>query len=259
MSRLKDKVALITGASSGLGRAIAARFAKEGARLILGDIDDAGGLATIAALPEAARANAHFRKLDVTSEADNEGAVADALSRFGKLDILVASAGIGIIGSVAELTQEQFERVISVNLTGVFLGAKYAFRAMKKDGGVMLALSSVAGLEGTPMIGGYGAAKAGVVQLMKTLALEGAKYRIRANVLCPAWTETPMVDAFVKSMGVDPDVGRQRLVQGIPLGRLGQPDDVANAALYLCSDEASFITGVMMPIDGGHTAGPLNR
>ena len=126
---------------------------------------------------------------------------------------------------------------------------------MQARGGSLLVMSSVAGLEGTPSLGAYGASKAGVLQLVKTLALEGARFGIRANAICPVWTDTPMVDAFIQLMGVGREAGRQRLLKDIPLGRLATPEDVAYACLFLASDESSFITGVTLPVDGGHTAG----
>ena len=256
MSRLQGKVAVITGASSGLGRAMAVRFAAEGAQLILGDVNEAGGQETLALIPEAQRAQARFRKLDVTSEADCEAAVKAAVETFGKLDIMVANAGIGAPGFIAQLKKEDFERVVAVNLTGVFLCAKHAFRAMQKTGGgSILTMASVAGLQGALGLGGYGPSKAGTVQLTQTLALEGARYQIRANVLAPVWTATPMVDQFVAGMKAPTDVGQARLVADIPLGRLGKAEEVAAAAVFLCSDEAAFITGVCLPLDGGHTAG----
>jgi NAD(P)-dependent dehydrogenase (short-subunit alcohol dehydrogenase family) len=171
------------------------------------------------------------------------------------LDIMVANAGIGAPGPIATLDRAAWDAVIAVNLTGVFLCAKHAFRAMRDHGGVILGTASVAGLEGTPALGPYGASKAGVVQLMGTVALEGARYGIRANALCPVWTQTPMVDAFVSGSRAPDDEARARLISGIPLGRLGDPSDVASAAVYLASDEASFITGVAFRIDGGHLAG----
>jgi NAD(P)-dependent dehydrogenase (short-subunit alcohol dehydrogenase family) len=145
--------------------------------------------------------------------------------------------------------------VRAVNLTGVFLCAKHAFAAMQQSGGAIIATASVAGLRGTPGLGAYGPTKAGVIQLVKTLALEGARYGIRANALCPVWTQTPLVDAFVSGNSrATPEEMRARLIAGIPLGRLGTPEDVAAAALFLASDEAAFITGVAFPIDGGSTA-----
>ena len=255
MGRLEGKVALVTGASSGLGRAAAVRFVREGARVVLGDVDRAGSEAALAELSPELRSNAFFQTLDVSKEEDCQAAVDAAAQRWGRLDIALANAGIGIPGPLATLARSDWERVLSVNLTGVFLTTRCAFRAMKTHGGSLLVMSSIAGLEGTPSLGAYGASKAGVLQLMKTLALEGARFGIRANAICPVWTDTPMVDAFIKTMGVGVQAGRERLLKDIPLGRLATPEDVANACLYLASDEASFVTGVTLPVDGGHTAG----
>ena len=258
MSRLQGKVALITGASSGLGRAIALRYAQEGASLVLGDINEVGGEETLRLMPPEARGRVRFRRLDVTQEPDCQGAVEEGVGVFGKLDVLVANAGIGAPGFLAQLKKEDFERVLAVNLTGVFLCAKHAFRAMQKSGGgTLLTMASVAGTEGTMTLGAYGPSKAGVIQLTQTLALEGARFNIRANALAPAWTQSPMVDAFVKGLRVGEEAGKARLTADIPLGRLGRPEEVAAAAVYLATDEASFITGVVLPIDGGHTAGRI--
>ncbi len=253
MPRLEGKVAVITGGASGLGRAMAVRFAAEGASVLAADVDEAGGRATLEAIGDQKRAA--FRRVDVTNEDDCVGAVAEAVERWGRLDVMVANAGIGAPGFIAQLTKEDFERVVAVDLTGVFLCAKHAFRAMRgSGGGSILATASVAGLRGTPGLGGYGPAKAGVVQLVKTLALEGARYNIRSNALCPIWTSTPMVDQFIAGARSDPDTITQRLLGDIPLGRFGAPDEVAAAAVYLASDEASFISGVAFPIDGGAMA-----
>jgi NAD(P)-dependent dehydrogenase (short-subunit alcohol dehydrogenase family) len=258
--RLHGKVAVITGASSGLGRAIALRFAAEGASLVLGDIDEAGGQATLAMLPEDARGRVRFRRLDVTDEADCEAAVADAVAAFGRLDVMVANAGIGAPGWIAQLDKKDFERVLAVNVTGVFLCAKHAIRVMAtRGGGTILVMSSAAALQGTPMLGGYGPSKAAVLQLVKTIAIEGARVNVRANALCPVWTETPMVNAFLDGLGVPPPDGRARFKADIPLGRLGKPEEVAAAAVYLASDEASFLSGVALPIDGGQTCGRVPR
>ncbi|HWE61129.1 MAG TPA: SDR family oxidoreductase [Chloroflexota bacterium] len=253
MARLAGKVAIITGGGSGLGRAMAERFVAEGASVLVADINEEAGQATVAALGEQ---HAAFQRVDVANEDDCAAAVAAARERWGRLDVMVANAGIGTFGFISRLPKEQWDRVLAVNLTGVFLCAKHAFGVMQESGGgVILATASVAGLRGTPGLGAYGPAKAGVIQLVKTLALEGARFKIRANALCPVWTQTPLVDAFVSgSRSAGPDEMRARLIAGIPLGRLGTPDDVAAAALYLASDEASFITGVAFPIDGGSMA-----
>jgi NAD(P)-dependent dehydrogenase (short-subunit alcohol dehydrogenase family) len=253
MPRLEGRVAVITGGGSGLGRAMAQRFVAEGASVLVADFNEDGGKATVEMIGD--NEHAAFQQCNVTSEEDCERVVAEAVSRWGKLDIMVANAGIGAPGPIATLDKAAWDAVIAVNLTGVFLCAKHAFRAMRDHGGVILGTASVAGLEGTPALGPYGASKAGVVQLMGTVALEGARYGIRANALCPVWTQTPMVDAFVAGSRAPDDEARARLISGIPLGRLGDPSDVASAAVYLASDEASFITGVAFRIDGGHLAG----
>ena len=259
MARLDGKVAVITGGGSGLGRAMAQRFAAEGAAVLIGDLNEAGAQETIAGITAAGgdATRAIATRMDVTSEADCAAIVADAVSRWGRLDIMVANAGIGAPAPIAMLELEAWESVMRVNLTGVFLCAKHAFRAMRQNdpsGGTILALASVAGMEGTPSLGAYGPSKAGVIQLVKTLALEGARYNIRSNALCPVWAATPMVDAFVANTKGGPEVGKERLTSTIPLGRLGAPADVANAALYLASDEAAFVSGVAFPVAGGHTA-----
>ncbi len=261
MGRLDGKVVTITGAASGLGRAMAIRFAAEGAALALGDLNEAGLQETVRMLDESGAstsAKVATRKMDVTSEDDCSALVADAVTRWGRLDVMVANAGTGAPAPIARQELADWDRVLRVNLTGVFLCAKHAFRAMTQNtpaGGTILALASVAGLEGTPGLGAYGVSKAGVIQLVKTLALEGARYNIRSNALCPVWIQTPMVDAFVANAQGGPEKGKERLASTVPLGRLGQPEEVASAALYLASDEAAFVSGIALPVAGGHTAG----
>jgi NAD(P)-dependent dehydrogenase (short-subunit alcohol dehydrogenase family) len=259
MGRLEGKAALVTGGGSGLGRAIAVRFVAEGARVLVTDVNLAGCEETLAAIPAADRSRAVARRLDVSREPEVEAAVADAVQRWGGLDVMVANAGIGAPGFLADLPLEDWQRVLEVDLTGVFLCARHAMRAMRASdrGGSILVMSSIAGLHGTPMLGAYGPSKAAVLQLVQTLALEGAPSHVRANALCPVWTESPMVDAFVEGLGLTKEQGAKRLVRDIPLGRLGKPDDVAWAAVYLASDESAFVTGVALPIDGGHMAGRL--
>jgi NAD(P)-dependent dehydrogenase (short-subunit alcohol dehydrogenase family) len=258
MARLAGKVAVITGGGAGLGRAMALRFIEEGASVVIGDVSEGALRETTELVARVGSEDALLaQRMDVTSEEDCRAAVAAAVERWGKLDILCANAGIGgadkKLGPIAELEQASWERILAVNLTGVFLSAKHAFRAMQRDGGAIVITASVAGLHGTPGLGAYGPSKAAVIQLMQTLALEGARYGIRANALCPIWTQTAMVDEFVNAFGATEQV-RQRLVSAIPLGRMGEPLDVANAALYLASDEAAFISGVALPVDGGHMA-----
>ena len=259
MGRLDGKAALVTGGGSGLGRAIALRYVAEGARVLVTDVNLAGCEETLAAMHELHRSRAVARRVDVSREPEVEAAVADVVQRWGGLDVMVANAGIGAPGFLADLPLEDWQRVLDVNLTGVFLCARHAVRAMRERdrGGSILVMSSVAGLHGTAMLGAYGPTKAAVLQLVQTLALEGAPSRIRANALCPVWTESPMVDAFVQGMGLTREQGEKMLTRDIPLRRLGKPDDMAWAAVYLAADESAFVTGVALPIDGGHMAGRL--
>lgn len=254
MSRLEGSVAIVTGGGSGLGRAITLRYASEGARVIAADINLAGAeeTARLAREQGASEGQVTARALDVTNEQACADLVAEVTRDYGKLDVMVANAGIGTWGPLVSLSLADWQRVVDVNLTGVFLCAKHAFAAMREAGGVIIATASVAGMEGTPNLGAYGPTKAAVIQLVKTLALEGARYNIRANALCPVWTTTPMVDALVAG---NPERGMENLRRMVPLGRLGKPEDVAAAATYLASADAAFITGVALPVDGGHTAG----
>lgn len=255
MTRLEGKVAIVTGGGSGLGRAITLRFVREGAHVLVADVNEEGAQETARLATEqgASKDAVLTHRLDVTDEQATEAVVNFAVAQWGKLDIMVANAGIGTYGPIATLSLADWQKVIDVDLTGVFLSAKYAFRAMQEHGGVILTMASVAGLQGTANLGAYGPAKAGVIQLTQTLAQEGARYNIRANALCPFWSSTPLVDELVNASS-DPERRRERLRKATPLGRLGEPEDVANAALFLASDEASYITGIAMPIDGGHTA-----
>src|SRR5205085_4246553 len=254
--RLEARVALITGAASGIGREIALRFAAEGAHVVAADIDVAGGAAT--AVEGVARGGqCVFLELDVTRREAWHRVVEAAVEKFGRLDILVNNAGIGGEGRIEELREEMWDQILSVNLKGVFLGTQAAFPKLS-PGGVVLNIGSVAGMTATPGFGAYGASKAAVIHLTKITAIEGAPRNIRANVLCPVWTETPMLDGYVQNKR-DPEAVRGILEQAIPLGRFGSPADVAHAALFLASDEASFITGVVFPVDGGILAGAARR
>jgi NAD(P)-dependent dehydrogenase (short-subunit alcohol dehydrogenase family) len=249
--RLAGKVALISGGARGMGAAEGRLFAREGARVVLGDILDVEGK-TVEAEITAAGGQAAFVRLDVTSEADWQHAVATAESRFGRLDILVNNAGIGGPSSrVEDTAAEAWDRVMAVNAKGVFLGTKASVPAMRRaGGGSIVNISSQLGLVGfddsTPQ---YTASKGAVRNLTKTTALQYARERIRCNSVHPGPIITPMTER----RRADPAT-RERMLARIPLGRYGEADEVAYAVLYLASDEAAFVTGSELVIDGGWTA-----
>ncbi len=255
--RLAGKIALVTGAASGLGLAMATRFVAEGARLLLTDIDGEGAARAAAALGPAAGAFAH----DVTSEAQWQAALDEAVRRFGGLHILVNNAGIGAPGTVEDTSLETWRRVHAIDLDGVFLGCRLALppirQTLARDGGrgAILNISSIAGIIASGRMAAYNSAKAAVRHLTKSVALHCADRgdRITCNSLHPAFIDTPILDGF-GAAGTDRAAIRARLGRQIPLGHVGEPDDVAHAAVYLCSDEAKFVTGAELAIDGGISA-----
>jgi NAD(P)-dependent dehydrogenase (short-subunit alcohol dehydrogenase family) len=252
--KLAGKVAVVTGGASGIGQRIAERFAAEGASVVVADINSVGGQAVVDEIQNRA-GQAIFLEMDVTREADCLRVTTHAVSRFGRLDIMVNNAGVGAAAPIAELSEQMWDSVMAVNLKGVFLGTKHAFRAMRQTGGgVILNTASVAGLLSAPNFAPYNVSKAAVIHLTRTTALEGAAYHIRANALCPVWVDTPMAQAFLQQFP-NSDAARRLMEGNIPLNRFGTPDDVAEAALFLASDAAAFITGIALPIDGGILAG----
>jgi len=248
--RLAGKVALISGGARGLGAAEARLFAREGARVVIGDILEGGGRAVEGDI-RTEGGEAVFVRLDVTIETDWARAVATAVDRFGKLDVLVNNAGVGGAGRLEDTTVEEWTRVMDVNAKGVFLGTKAAIPALRRaGGGSIVNISSQLGLVGmddsSPQ---YQASKGAVRLLTKLTALQYAKERIRANSVHPGPIVTPMTER----RRADPVV-YQRMVSRIPLGRYGEPVEVAYGVLYLASDEAAFVTGSELVIDGGWTA-----
>ena len=257
MGKLDGHVALVTGAASGLGRASAQLFAAEGASVVFADLNEADARAA-ADGAAAAGGTAAAEQVDVTAFADCERVVAATVERFGRLDILMTCAGVGDTAPILELDAETFRRTIDVNLTGTFLCCKAAFPALARQGGSIIAIASVAGIIGAPGFSAYGASKAAVLHLMRILALEGAASHIRANAICPSWVWTPMVAKAVERImpGAPAEMAQAYLARQSPLGRMGRPADVAQAALYLASDDGAFMTGQAMVLDGGLTAGP---
>jgi NAD(P)-dependent dehydrogenase (short-subunit alcohol dehydrogenase family) len=250
MDRLKGKVAVITGAASGLGRACAERFAQEGARVVVADIQEEAGKEVAQALPEG-----RFVKVDVTAPTSVEAMIAETVRHYGRLDILFNNAGIdGEHAPTDESTLENWRKVLAVNLDGVYFGMKYGIAAMLDQGsGVVLNMASIVGLVAFAKNPPYSASKAAVIQLTRAAAIEYADRRIRVNALCPTVVQTPLLEHFIRSSS-DPEDMRQRIENLNPMPGMPTPEDVAAAALFLASDEAAFITGVALPIDGGYTA-----
>ena len=251
MGKLEGKVALITGSGSGIGRSTAILFAKEGAKVAVVDYVVEGGEKTVETIIKGG-GKAIFIKADVSNSADVQKAITTTVDKYGKLDILYNNAGIeGAMAPIADSTEENFDRVISINLRGVFLGMKYGITQMlKQGGGVIISTASVAGLVGFPNITAYCASKGGVVQLTKTAALEYAKQNIRINCICPGVIWTPMLERFTGGS----EEAKKQFEATEPVGRMGTPEEIAQAALFLASDDASFVTGVPFPVDGGYIA-----
>ena len=249
--RLDNKIALVTGAGSGIGRATALVFAREGARVVVSDIVVEGGQETVQQI-EAAGGEAIFVKADVSQAADVETLVAKTVETYGRLDCAFNNAGIeGGVKPTIDCTEEEFDRTIAVNLTGVWLCMKYEIQQMlSQGGGTIVNTASAAGLVGFPGLPDYVASKHGVVGLTKTAALEYAKSGIRVNAVCPGVIQTPMVERGAQlSPGFD-----ELAVSMEPVGRFGQPAEIGEAVVWLCSDAASFVTGIPMQVDGGLVA-----
>jgi NAD(P)-dependent dehydrogenase (short-subunit alcohol dehydrogenase family) len=239
MADLTGKIILITGAAGAIGSAVAAAVKFAGGTCLATDLKAGKGI----------------EALDVTAEADWQRVAAGIESKHGRLDGLVNGAGIVALGSIEVLDFAVWRCVLSVNLDGAFLGCKYSFPLLRKRGGAIVNLSSVSGLVGGHNLAAYNASKGGLSLLSKSVALHGARFTppVRSNAVCPAFIEGPMVDAIVQGAH-DPESARTKLPRDIPLGRLGQPAEIAELCVYLLSDAAAFITGADIPIDGGLTA-----
>jgi NAD(P)-dependent dehydrogenase (short-subunit alcohol dehydrogenase family) len=252
--RLKGKVALITGGASGLGANAAILMAQEGASVVIADIAESRGKAVADKLGAAG----HFLKLDVTNEDNWKQAIGDTVVRFGALHVLVNSAGIGLSKTVEDIQLEEWRRVHAIDLDGVFLGCKHGVAAIKKYttrlGGSIINISSISGIIAGANMAAYNSAKAGVRLLSKSVALHCAKsgYNIRCNSVHPTFIDTPILDRYRDRFGNE--VMQQKLGRQVPIGRLGRPEEVGWALVYLASDESSFMTGSEVVIDGGISA-----
>jgi len=250
--KLDGKVILVTGGASGMGRATSIAAARAGAKVAICDVDGKGGEETLG-MALATGGDAFFSACDVSAAAQVEALVNQTVRKYGRLDCAANIAGIeGKWGdNIADATEANFDRVIAVNLKGVWLCMKYEIAQMlKQGGGSIVNLASAAGLVGNPGSAAYGASKHGVVGLTKTGALEYARQKIRINAVCPGAIETPMLSRIFE---VIPQRGA-RMADIEPVGRLGTPDEIAAAVLWLCSDDSSFVTGTALSVDGGLTA-----
>ena len=249
--KLRDQVAIITGAGSGIGAASALAFAREGARVVVVDIDEEGAKATVEQV-EQGGGQAVAVRADVTRAADNQATVDRAMSAWGRLDVFFANAGVPQWPMEIEHVDDAvFDRIMAVNVKGVWLGAKSALPVMKRQKrGVFLITASTAAIR--PRGGGhaYAASKGAVVTMARSLALEVARYGVRVVAIAPVATETPMLATFMGKTEVDEE-GRARYVATVPLGRLNRPEDLAKAAVFLASDDAAMITGTCVVVDGG--------
>ena len=250
MERLKDKVVLISGAAQGIGREIACVFAREGARVVIGDIQDQAGVETASQIKQEGQ-SAQFVRLDVTDKNSWERAIQNVMILEHRLDILVNNAGISTRLDFEELSVDVWDRVMAVNVKGAFLGTQQVIPIMRKQGGgVIINMSSICGLVGHKFSSpSYVASKGAITLFTKAIASQYAADKIRANSIHPSTADTPLVAELFR----DPVKKKQRFDE-VPLGRLATMADIANAALFLASDEADFITGVAFPVDGGLTA-----
>ena len=247
--RLQNKVAFISGGARGMGAVEARLFAREGAKVVIGDVLDAEGRRTEAEINETG-GECLFVRLNVTSEPDWRRAIASTVSRFGRLDVLVNNAGIYRTAPVEQTSGDLWDLVMDINAKGVFLGTKYAIPEMRRaGGGSIINISSVAGLVGSMDSAAYNASKGAVRLFTKSTAIQHARDNIRANSVHPGTIETLMTAELLAD-----EANRQDRMARTPLGRLGRPEDVAYGALYLASDESSFVTGSELVIDGGRTA-----
>lgn len=251
MARLQGKVAVITGSASGIGRETAIRMAAEGAHVVGGDLNPEGGAET-AALCRDKGPDASFIKTDVTVESDVAALIAHAVEKFGGIDILFNNAGAGgVVGPIEETPIEGWDRTQNILLRSAFLGIKHAVPHMRKrGGGSIISTSSIAGMAGYPGLHAYCAAKAGLINLTRSAAIELGDSHIRVNCICPGDIMTPM-----RSSGLSPEDMERELSRHQPIPRAGQSCDIASAVLYLASDEAEWVTGLIMPVDGGQTIG----
>jgi len=248
VSALEGKAALVTGGGSGLGRASAIALARAGATVTVADVDEQGGKETVTLVFEEAGGDADFVRADVTQADEVQAMIDKTVARWGRLDCALNNAGTtGVSAPTADYTLEDWNRAIALNLTGVFLCIKYEIPVMLEGGGAIVNMASGAGLVVFAGLPAYVGSKHGGVGLTRAAALEYASQGLRVNAICPGSTRTPMLEGF---MGGDEQVERM-MTRAVPLGRLGRPEEIADAVVWLCSDAASFVVGHALAVDGG--------
>lgn len=251
--RLEKRIAVITGAGSGIGREMALLFAREGASILAADLNGGAAEATASMVKEAGGTCAALA-VDASKPADVERMIAQAIETYGRVDILCNNAGIGSTTDVVDCEPDEWDRVMTVNVKSVYLGCKYAVPHMiEQGGGVIVNTASVAGMVGIVKRASYSASKGAVIALTRQVAIEYVEQGIRVNCICPGTVDSPWVGRLLDETA-DPAAARAGLVARQPMGRLGDPKEIAKAALYLASDDAAFITGTGLVIDGGLTA-----
>lgn len=252
--RLQNKVAVITGGASGIGRATAVLFAKEGCKVVVADVDVGKGEETVKMISDSG-GDAMFLRADVSKSADAQAITRSAIERYGKLDIVFNNAGINPVGTVVDTTEELWDRVTDINLKGMFLVSKYAIPEMARaGGGVIINNASVNGFVALPNEVAYDASKGGVVMLTKAMAVDHGPQNIRVNCVCPGNTDTPLVQGYIDG-SPDPEQTKRMIYEkNAIIRRLIRPEEIARTVLFLASDDASAVTGAAYVVDGGSTA-----
>jgi NAD(P)-dependent dehydrogenase (short-subunit alcohol dehydrogenase family) len=257
--RLVNKVALITGAGNGIGRATAQLFAQEGAKVVVQDVNAEMAQETVQLIRKAGGEAVSIGG-DVASSADAEAMVNKAVDTYGRLDVLFNNAGVWHGGTILDISEEDWDRTMEVNVKGIYLVSRYAVqRMMRQEGGSIINAASVAALRGSPMSAAYNASKGAVLLLTKCMALDFGRYGIRVNCTCPGVIETRMADQLLTYRSLGDDDRKQALLETYEerhaVGRFGRPEEVAKVVLFLASDESSFVSGAAWPVDGGLSAG----
>lgn len=253
MNRFESKVVVVSGGGSGIGQAAALAFAREGARVVVFDREREAAHRTAGLLGEQG-CGIHSLTVDVTRPRDVQRGVAAVAIRFGRIDVLVNNAGVEHAALLHQTTEAEWDRVLNVNLKGVFLLSRQVLPLMMRGGGgAVVNVGSISGLLGWPAYAAYAASKGGVVQLTRQMAVDYAPHHIRVNCVCPGTTRTPLIERLL-TMEADPPAAEAAIAARHPLGRFARPEEIAEAILFLASEEASFITGAVLPVDGGYTA-----